>query len=85
MEFSFEFVDKAASRFNFRIRIETKTQEGEREMTYEHLRKIHLAIKPHNPTAASLFPRFKMWKAISRPRSLDLERFQQVFNLVFVV
>jgi hypothetical protein len=46
MEFQFEFVDEKASRWNFRMKIKTSHHENEhREMSYERLREIDLAVK----------------------------------------
>jgi hypothetical protein len=80
MEFQFEFVDEKASRWKFRIKIKTSYHEEEqREMSYERLREIDRAVKPHNAPAAALFPRFQMWASwLDQPKTLDLERFAKV-------
>jgi hypothetical protein len=80
MEFQFEFVDEKASQWKFRMKIKTSYHEEEqREISYEQLQEIDLAVKPHNPRAAALFPRFQMWASwLYQPKTLDLERFAKV-------
>jgi hypothetical protein len=87
MEFQFEFVNEKASRWKFRIKIKTSLHEEEqREMSYEQLREIHRAVKPHNARAAALFPVFKMWASwLDQPKALDLERFAEVCSVLIVL
>jgi hypothetical protein len=87
MEFKFEFIDEKASRWKFRMKIKTSHHEEEqREMSYEQLREIDLAVKPHNAQAAALFPRFQMWASwLNQPKTLDLERFAKVCSVLVVL
>jgi hypothetical protein len=76
MQFQFEFVNKGATRFNFRVNIKARNQEVERQMTYQQLREIDAVLKPY---ASAIFPQFKMWlNFFGQPQSSDLDKFRQV-------
>jgi hypothetical protein len=66
------------ARMKYRIRVGTTTGGVEVVRNYDQLREIHRTIKQHNPSAADLFPRYKLWKPVRIVRALDLEKFQQV-------
>jgi hypothetical protein len=68
-----------ATRFQFKLTIETKTQVGELIFSYQQLQEIHRMIRPHNAKASTLFPQFKIWAPyVSQPKASDMEKFRQV-------
>jgi hypothetical protein len=78
----FKFAELAPLKYG--IQIKFTTLEGlELEMTYEELREIQETIRPFNPSAAALFPVYRLWLPILVILSpiLDLERFQQVSSI----
>jgi hypothetical protein len=80
MEFKFTEI----ARFKYRIRIDVPTLPGEEmEKTYEELREIQETIKPFNPSAAALFPVYRLWLPIQVNLSptLDALPFQLLSRL----